>query len=44
MDVLGTVAAISIDFKNQNVYVTGAGQGVFRFDTHGNLGESAQRK
>lgn len=44
MDVLGTVAAISIDFKNQNVYVTGASQGFFRFDMHGTVGESTQRK
>jgi predicted aspartyl protease len=45
MDVLGTVASLSIDFKNQNVYVASAREGGMPYSMQGTaLGESAQRK
>jgi Aspartyl protease len=44
MDVLGTVASLSIDFKNQNVYVTSTARSELPFSGHGALGESTQRR
>jgi hypothetical protein len=44
MDVLGTVASLSIDFKNQNVYVTSVTKGGTPFSGGGVLGDSVQHR
>ena len=45
MDVLGTVASLSIDFKNQDVYVAGPAQRyAFAAVTHGELNNMAMRR
>jgi predicted aspartyl protease len=44
MDVLGTVASLSIDFKNKDVYVASVREGNKLFIMPGVLAESAQRK
>jgi predicted aspartyl protease len=44
MDVLGTVASLSIDFKNQDMYVASVRAGGRLSPGQGALGESVQRK
>jgi predicted aspartyl protease len=44
MDVLGTVASLSFDFKNQNVYVTSVANGGVPFSSGGALGDSVQHR
>ena len=44
MDVLGTVASLSIDFKNQDIYVTSIRERNAFAVRSSSLGESAQRK
>jgi hypothetical protein len=45
MDVLGTVASLSIDFKNQDVYIVGApGRPDMLSVMRGMTGDSAVRK
>jgi predicted aspartyl protease len=44
MDVLGTVASLSIDFKNQNVYISSASQSEVRFGMRSTGGEGMQRR
>jgi Aspartyl protease len=45
MDVLGTVAALSIDFKNQDVYLAGPGLGPgWNAAASGSLADPAQRR
>ena len=44
MDVLGTVASLSIDFRNQTVYITSASQSEVRFGMRSTGGEGMQRR
>jgi predicted aspartyl protease len=44
MDVLGTVASLSIDFKNREIYVASLRAGARLSPGQGTLGESAQKR
>jgi predicted aspartyl protease len=44
MDILGTVASLSIDFKHQDIYVAGIREGRLVSPAHGALTENAQKR
>jgi len=44
MDVLGTVASMSIDFKNQDIYITSIGKANMRSIIPGVLSDSVQKR
>jgi hypothetical protein len=44
MDVLGTVASLSIDFKNQDIYITSIGKSNMRSVIPGVLSDTVQKR